>query len=99
MMNTSADELIKVLRDKIAQSNSSLKDIFRMLDADNDSYISQEEFKQAFKKAGIVVESAILEEAFFRFDFNKDDKVSLNEFLNVILGQQTHGSGGKLNAF
>ncbi|EAR94381.2 EF hand protein (macronuclear) [Tetrahymena thermophila SB210] len=87
-MNQSADNLIGILREKIAQSHRSLKDIFRMLDSDNDSYISKEEFKLAFKKANIKVEEQILDEAYFRFDFNKDDKVSFNEFLNVILGQE-----------
>lgn len=59
-----------------------------MLDSDNDSYISKEEFKLAFKRADILLDEQIIEEAYFRFDFNKDDKVSFNEFLNVILGQE-----------
>lgn len=58
-----------------------------MLDEDNDQYISKEEFKLAFKKANISIEEAILDEVYFRFDFNKDNKVSFNEFLSVILGQ------------
>lgn len=48
-MNESADNLISILREKIAQSHRSLKEIFRMLDSDNDSYMSKEEFKLAFK--------------------------------------------------
>lgn len=85
-MNESADHLIAVLKKKIAQSNRSLKDIFNMLDGDNDSYMSKVEFKNAFKSADIIVNEDILNEAYFRFDYNKDDKVSFNEFLNVILG-------------
>lgn len=84
-MNESAENLIGILREKITQSQRSLKDIFKMLDSDNDTYISKAEFKLAFKKSGIVVDELILDEAYFRFDYNKDDKVSFNEFLNVIL--------------
>lgn len=87
-MNESADNLINILREKIAQSQRSLQEIFNILDENKNQSITKAEFKQAFKKANIVVADSILEEAFFRFDFNKDDKVSFNEFLNVILGQE-----------
>lgn len=72
-MNESADNLIGILREKISQSQKSLKDIFKMLDSDNDSFISKAEFKLAFKKSGIIVDELILDEAYFRFDYNKDD--------------------------
>lgn len=72
-MGESADNLIGILREKISESSRPLKDIFRMLDADNDQYISKEEFKLAFKKANIVIEEDILDEAYFKFDYNKDD--------------------------
>lgn len=55
-MNESADHLIGILREKISQSQHSLKEIFRMLDSDNDSYISKEEFKLAFKRADILLD-------------------------------------------
>lgn len=59
-----------------------------MLDSDNDSFISKAEFKLAFKRSGITVDDMILEEAYFKFDYNKDDQVSYNEFLSVILGKE-----------
>lgn len=67
----------------------SLKDIFNMLDDDNDKYITKAEFKSAFKKANITISESILHETYLRFDINKDEKISFNEFLTVIFNQST----------
>ena len=85
-MNLSADHLISILRGKISQCSRSLKEIFKTIDKDDDGYISKLEFKLAFKKANIMIEERILEEAYSIFDLNNDDKVSFKEFLNVIFG-------------
>ena len=65
-----------------------------MIIQDNkEGQMTLELFKKAFESANFKATSEIIEEVYFKFDYNKDGSVSFNEFLNIILG------GDKSNTF
>lgn len=83
-----AEQIIKLIREKVHASSANLREIFQSFDENRDQYITQDEFLKAFQQAQLSIEAKVLVEAFNRLDFNKDKKISYMDFLTAMFEEE-----------
>ncbi|CAD8184042.1 unnamed protein product [Paramecium pentaurelia] len=84
MSSLNAEELFIIIKDKISNSDKSLKEVFEIFDYNKDGHIEFNEFIQAFRDSNIPIAEEVLQTVFKYFDINNNNSIQYMEFLSKI---------------
>lgn len=90
-MSQGADQIIKLLREKIDESHINLREIFESLDTNKDQKIDLSEFLSVFQQSKIDIDEKIIRQAFQLFDKNNNKSISYSEFLKTLYEDELYG--------
>lgn len=82
------EKFLNLLKEKVAASQRSLKDIFKGFDENGDGVISYEEFKKSMLATKIRFSEDLIAAVFKRFDVDDTGTISYMKFLSTIYADE-----------
>ena len=83
-MNLSTQEILETVATHMVENNITISTIFTEFDKNKDGFISRVEMEAAFEKLGFKLPMTKTRELHAYFDYNKDNKVSIKEFVDGV---------------
>jgi solute carrier family 25 phosphate transporter 23/24/25/41 len=86
-MDKNGDQVIQYeeFRNFVEQTEKELLSLFHSIDRDHDGKLDKAELKRAFKRAGLTVPDAKLDQFFAEVDENHDGYITFDEWRNFLL--------------